>query len=64
MIESMDFPSGPVGKTLLSQFRGPGFNPWSGNKVPCDAIKRSRVLQLSPDTAKYINVYLKRRRVG
>ena len=53
----MDFPSGPVGKTLLSQFRGPGFNPWSGNKVPDDAIKGSRVLQLRPGAAKYINVY-------
>ena len=53
----MDFPSGPVGKTLLSQFRGPGFNPWSGNKVPYDAIKGSRVLQLRPGAAKYINVY-------
>ena len=53
----MDFPSGPVGKTLLSQFRGPGFNPWSGNKVPYDAIKESRVLQLRPGAAKYINVY-------
>ena len=26
-----DFPGGPVGKTLCSQGRGPGFNPWSGN---------------------------------
>ena len=57
MIESRDFPSGAVAKTLLSQFRGPGFDPWSGNKVPYDAIKRSRVLQLRPGAAKYINVY-------
>ena len=28
---SRDFPGGPVGKTLSSRFRGPGFNPWSGN---------------------------------
>ena len=54
-MESMDFPSGPG--TLLSQFRGPGFNPWSGNKVPYDAIKGSCVLQLRPGAAKYINVY-------
>ena len=26
-----DFPGGPVGKTLCSQGRGPGFDPWSGN---------------------------------
>ena len=26
-----DFPVGPVAKTLCSQCRSPGFNPWSGN---------------------------------
>ena len=26
-----DFPGGPVAKTLRSQCRGPGFDPWSGN---------------------------------
>ena len=26
-----DFPGGPVGKTLHSQYRGPGFDPWWGN---------------------------------
>ena len=26
-----DFLGGPVAKTLYSQYRGPGFNPWSGN---------------------------------
>ena len=26
-----DFPSGPAVRTLHSQFRGHGFNPWSGN---------------------------------
>ena len=25
------FPGGPVVKTLHSQCRGPGFDPWSGN---------------------------------
>ena len=29
-----DFPGGPGGKTLHSQCRGPGFNPWSGNYIP------------------------------
>ena len=28
---SWDFPGGPVVKTLCSQCRGPGFDPWSGN---------------------------------
>ena len=26
-----DFPGDPVAKTLHSQCREPGFNPWSGN---------------------------------
>ena len=26
-----DFPGGPVAKTLHSQYRGPGFDLWSGN---------------------------------
>ena len=30
-----DLPGGPVGKTLPSQCRGHGFNPWSGNKDYC-----------------------------
>ena len=29
--DGWDFPGGPVAKTLHSQCRGPGFNPWSGN---------------------------------
>ena len=31
IIHIRDFPGGPVGKTLHSQCRGPGVNPWSGN---------------------------------
>ena len=27
-------PGGPVVRTLSSQCRGPGFDPWWGNKVP------------------------------
>ena len=26
-----DFSSSPVAKTLRSQYRGPAFDPWSGN---------------------------------
>ena len=31
MLKSMDFPGGPVAKTLCSQGMRPGFHPWSGN---------------------------------
>jgi len=30
-IEDGDFPGGPVAKAPFSQYRGPGFDPWSGN---------------------------------
>ena len=30
-ILARDFPGGPVVKTPHSHFRGPGFDPWSGN---------------------------------
>ena len=36
-----DFPGGPVAKTLYSQCRGSGFDPWSGNEIPHVAIKSS-----------------------
>ena len=36
-----DFPDSPVAKTLRSQCRGPGFNPWSGNLIPYAATKSS-----------------------
>ena len=26
-----NFPDGPMVKTLCSQYRGPGFDPWPGN---------------------------------
>ena len=32
--EDSNFPGGPVAKTLHSQCRGPGFDPWSGDKIP------------------------------
>ena len=32
-----DFSGGAVIKTLRSQYRGPGFNPW--NKIPHAAMK-------------------------
>ena len=35
----MDLPSGPLAKTPCSQFRGPGFDPWSGNWIPRAASK-------------------------
>ena len=34
-----DFLGGSVAKTLSSQDRGPGFNPWSGKLFPQDTAK-------------------------
>ena len=36
-----NFPRGPLAKTLCSQSRGPGFDPWSGNQIPHTTIKSS-----------------------
>ena len=36
-----EFPSAPVAKTLCSQFRDPGSNPWSGNQIPHGRTKSS-----------------------
>ena len=35
----LNFPGGPVAKALTCQCKGPGFNPWSGNQIPCVAAK-------------------------
>ena len=49
----MDFPAGPVTKTLHSQCRGPGFHPWSGNYIPrVPTMGISQALQLRPGPAK------------
>ena len=32
-LRTWDFPGGPMAKTPHSQCRGPGFDPWSGNKI-------------------------------
>ena len=37
-----DFPGGPVTKTLCSQCRGPGFDPWSMNQIPHTAIRKKK----------------------
>ena len=37
-----DFLGGPVAKTPCSQCRGPRFDPWSGNWIPCVTVERSR----------------------
>ena len=56
--KNWDFPGGPGAKTLHSQCRGPGFNPWSGKLHPtrCNEDRRSCVLQLRPDADKQINI--------
>ena len=47
-----DFPAGPAAESLCSQFRGPRFDPWSGNWSPHTATKRSCSLQLRLGTDK------------
>ena len=42
-----DFPHGPVAKTLCSQCRGTGFNPWLGNWIPHAATKGSYTITKS-----------------
>ena len=36
-----DLPGDPVAKTLCSQYRGTGFDPWSGNWTPHATFKSS-----------------------
>ena len=48
-----DFPGGPVAKTLSSQCRSPGFEPWSGNYVPHAATRSLMpLLKISLTTTK------------
>ena len=35
----MDLLGGPVAKTVSSQYRGPGFDPWSGKQIPYATTK-------------------------
>ena len=44
ILQKKDFPSGPVAKTLHSQCRGPGFNPWSENWIPHTTTKDPKCL--------------------
>ena len=39
----MDLLGGPVAKTVSSQDRGPGFDPWSGKQIPYAATKNVHV---------------------
>lgn len=36
-----DLPGGPLARTLICQYRGPGLHPWSGNLIPRAAAKSS-----------------------
>ena len=36
-----DFPGGPVAKSPCSQYRGPGFDPWSGTVFHMLQLKMS-----------------------
>ena len=49
-----DFPGGPVAKTLHSQCRGPGFNPWLGNYMPHATTKTWQ------SQIKQINIFFKK----
>ena len=42
------FSGGPVTKTPCSQCRGPGFNPWPGNLIPCAATKEPACCNYDP----------------
>ena len=44
----MDFPSGPVAKTLCSQGRGLWFDPWSGNQIPQATAMSSQTAAKDP----------------
>ena len=41
VIDLRDFSGGPVAKNPCSQYSGPGFNPWSGNKTSHASTKSS-----------------------
>ena len=43
-----------MAETPRCPFKGPGFDPLSGNQIPYTATERSHMLQLKPSTAKYI----------
>ena len=47
---SWDFPGGPVAKTPCSQCRGPGFDPWSGNKIPHVLTPQLKILSAATKT--------------
>ena len=40
--------TGPVAKTLHSQCRAPGFDPWTGNQIPHAANKGSHAKTKDP----------------
>jgi len=48
MKEGRDFLSGSAAKTLTSQCRVPGFDPWSGNKIPHATTKSSQAETKDP----------------
>ena len=50
-----DFPGGPVAKTLHSQCRGPGSDPWSGNQVPHMAQLKFHVQRLKNKIPRVVN---------
>ena len=57
-ISYKDFPGGPRAKNPSSQCRGPGFHPWSGNKIPLTATTKDPTsLNIRPGAATHIYIY-------
>ena len=48
-IPPTDFPGYPVVKTPSPQYRGPGFDPWSGNKDPACYIVLPKKGNIPPE---------------
>ena len=51
-IKIRDIPGGPVAKTPCFRGRGPGFDPWSGNKIPHAARKIKDPVRHNKDLAQ------------
>ena len=53
LLNSRDFPGGPVVKSLRLQCRGHGFNSWLGNlrsHMPCDWAKKKFLIKIEQET--------------
>ena len=53
-----DFPGGPVVKTLPSQYRGPGFDPWSGKLDPACCLAQPKKTNRRKTKVNYLVIGL------